>query len=578
MRKNEVKKSNDKRIYWCEITSRLTDDKGKVLLNMKQFENALNIHATIKMYSWIKHDKDIFTQIDKDKNDEQFENCKIGKPKPPHIHAVLEFNTAIKVSSIAKWFGVKENRIEYPSRNDKTFGKEKYAYQTHRWEDATLLKFVYDENEVHIKSGVDRKEWFDNINTWKQARVENKEVDFNDKEILDAWLNKVEYKGYSLDELKKKIRLNNYYKYERYFLKARENYLFYNAPLPSTRHNFYIDANENNNTRSATGKSLFTKCLACYFAKEYIENYEKYTYDELKTMKIIYEVGDKKVAFQKYDGEPIIVFNDLSNYDIKDMLGHRNIKNVFELFPTRFGLDKKYGDICIIAKYILVNGIEPFETFINGIAGKYKDKLGEMVNEDADTEQYFRRFVCNAFLEDDNTIRLRWNKGVLENTKEYRVYISNKIHFNINEAIKCRDAYFTILENKVKTKLLGYEKIIKDKNTCSKEEREKLKEKIILAQKQLDEIENKKVVETDEKGNILPIGKDKKQFIDLVINFNNLYIDGEKVYRKNDNQVICDLSFYNKNESAIRKAYFEKELPSNIKVKELLDSDEDLPF
>ncbi|MCQ2387948.1 MAG: hypothetical protein MJ066_05860 [Clostridia bacterium] len=577
MKKNETK-TNTKRIMCCEITTRLKDDDGKTLLDMKRFEKALSIHSTIKMYSWILHDKDTFTQIDKDKNDEQFENCKIGKPKPKHIHAVLEFNTAIKVSSIAKWFGINENRIEYPSRSDKNFAREKYAYQTHRWEDKTLLKFVYKENEVHIKGGTDRDEWFESVNTWKKANVNNSVVVFNEN-MLDEYLHQVEYDGYSLDLLKKKIRLKNYYKNERYFLKARENYLFYNAPLPSTRHNFYIDANErDNNTRSATGKSLFTKCLACYFAKEYIDNYENYTYDELKTKKIIYEVGDKKVAFQKYDGEPIIVFNDLSNYDIKEMLGHRNIKNVFELFPTRFGLDKKYGDICIIAKYILVNGIEPFETFVNGIAGKYKDRNGDMVNEEADTEQYFRRFVCNAYLEDDNTIRLNWNKGVLENTKEYRVYKTTKMYFNINEALKCREAYFILLENKVKTKLLEYEKLIKNKNACSKEEKQKIKEKIVLAQKQLDEIENKKDLETDLKGNALPMGEEKKQFINLVLNFNNLIVDDENVYRKDNRKKICSLSFYNKNIEAIRKAYYQKELPSNINIKEITNGDDDLPF
>jgi len=128
--------SNVKR---CEIVTNLMKDDEQ-LFDLEKMKLILASKKCIKDYSYIIHDKDVYTSLDEERNPEHKE----GTLKPSHIHLLLRFqdNQPQDMKYIAKWFGVAENFVQ------KIRGK---------WEDAVMYqthlnspdKYQYSVDEVH---------------------------------------------------------------------------------------------------------------------------------------------------------------------------------------------------------------------------------------------------------------------------------------------------------------------------------------------------------------------------------------------------------------------------------------------
>lgn len=92
----------------CEIVSNLEND-GTVLFDMDNMKNVLRTRDCIQDYSYIIHDKDIYSQSEEEKNPSH----KYGTLKPAHIHLLLRFkeNQPQKLECVAKWFGIAPNFV-----------------------------------------------------------------------------------------------------------------------------------------------------------------------------------------------------------------------------------------------------------------------------------------------------------------------------------------------------------------------------------------------------------------------------------------------------------------------------------
>ena len=128
------------KIRMCEIVSQLMDNEGNSLFDIEKMKLILATKKCIHDYSYIIHDKDIYTEEDEEKNPDH----KAGELKPQHIHLVMRFENNQPQDSkyVAKWFGIQENFV------NKIHGKfsDAVLYQTHR---NCPDKYQYPEEEVH---------------------------------------------------------------------------------------------------------------------------------------------------------------------------------------------------------------------------------------------------------------------------------------------------------------------------------------------------------------------------------------------------------------------------------------------
>ena len=96
---------------------------------------------------------------------------------------------------------------------------------------------------------------------------------------------------------------------------------------------------------------------------------------------------------------------------------------VFDTHPKNIRQHVKHDSIRLTNQVNIVNGIDDLTTFLDGLAGEYKEKDGTL-RKSEDKGQSYRRFpIIIPLHESDFDILL--NKGVLEGTKEYQQFVAH---------------------------------------------------------------------------------------------------------------------------------------------------------
>lgn len=130
----------------CEVETRLYDDDGNILFDMKKLPDILLEKSNcIDKYAWIIHNQDVYSEEEEEKDPKYI----AGSPKPDHIHLLLHFkrNQPQRYKHVAGWFGLAANFV---SRIRK------------KWENAVLYlvhlnapeKFQYDANDIKANFNV----------------------------------------------------------------------------------------------------------------------------------------------------------------------------------------------------------------------------------------------------------------------------------------------------------------------------------------------------------------------------------------------------------------------------------------
>ena len=94
----------------CEIVSRLKNDNGDILFDLKKMQEVLQEKShVIREWAYIIHDKDKYSETDESKESEN----KKDTLKPEHIHLILRFERQQPQNTkyIAKWFNISENFV-----------------------------------------------------------------------------------------------------------------------------------------------------------------------------------------------------------------------------------------------------------------------------------------------------------------------------------------------------------------------------------------------------------------------------------------------------------------------------------
>lgn len=191
-----------------------------------------------------------------------------------------------------------------------------------------------------------------------------------------------------------------------HFQKLRGDFLSY-QDAPESVMNFYVFG------EGGTGKDLLAKALARALAPDADKPY--------------FKVGGENVSWEGYDGEPVVIWEDMR---VGDMI--RTAKSRGMLFrilgPWREPDEKPIVNIKgsktqLLNRVNIVTAPEGYEEFLRGLAGEYESMQGgvRIKHEAENLGQGFRRFpVIIPVAEREFSIFV--NSGVLNGTREYQSY------------------------------------------------------------------------------------------------------------------------------------------------------------
>lgn len=347
----EKYKNVKKRIFnimqYCKhpVTEEVLLTEDKIIEALSKFKSC--------NYAYILHDKDL-------KEDRE-------TPKPPHFHIVIQTDNPVKILTVAKRFDLMPNFIECPR------GRNSFAdcceYLTHEHPTQQKKgKHLYADEEV--KSNFEFREFLEEIQE-KRLKKEFRE----NMSRKTYYLSQIHDGSMTLnDVLEEDIEF--YYDNERDLKHFRYAYLQENAEMPRVRQNFYIYG------EGGTGKDVMSRALARSLFPELTNDNE-----------IFFEVGGNGVLFDGYDGQPVLIWSDYRAIELLRAFNYNRgmLFKIFDTHPTKINLNIKYGKVNLINEYNIVNSVEPYNEFLDGLAGEYTSTDG-IEHSAEDKKQSYRRF------------------------------------------------------------------------------------------------------------------------------------------------------------------------------------------
>lgn len=387
----DVTKAEDKRVR--QVTLSLLADTITEAEIQKVFKNWA---VGIKGGAYCLHDKDTYSEKEAKKynkrlddkiayyenlDDEEakekvkeLESSKVeaGQDKPDHYHILMNFGKSPRtLGDIAKAFKTEVNMIEVVSRGMKGFASM-MAYLTHNTTKAQRDgKYVYDNDIVKnvIFPEVALFEDFDDYDSFISAFIAKElEFDLNAKMVMQGKITPEELKEKDPDYYLKNLTLIKH---------ARREYVN-SLPTPNILFNYYIGAMESSveGSQGRIGKSMASKILAIsLLAPDYpdVDFYEM-TDDDLVRKGYIYWAGGDGVALQRYDGQKVIIWDDVRGFDLIKTFG--GVSRLFDAFDTRpkpVPLNIKYGETYLKNSYNIITGTQTYKEFINELSVEFKE-------------------------------------------------------------------------------------------------------------------------------------------------------------------------------------------------------------
>ena len=407
---------------------------GERLCYFDDIISALKRYKTFGDWAYCIHDKDVYTQdaIDdiyfslaaqakkkgiKDEHSlsEYIQDnlyAKLGDTKGRHIHVVCKPKKALEISTISKWFGLSESG----NRNVPEFlilsineGKGRTTgfwdcvrYLTHEDEEQQKLgKFLYPDSEVFTSDSI--ANWRETLNAMKiDENKYGKGRSVSERFIIDVLkYGKSISQCYSeMDEI---MFLSSLHKLQN----ARQQYLINNAPLPNTRINIYVHG------VGGVGKDVFCELLSHFL------------YPSIKNINdCVFGIGGNNSTFDKYDGQPVIIWSDVRASDLISTIGRRSVLTTFDPHPKMQSgnVNVKFGSTRLINDVNIVNGVDNPHKFIRDLASSYSDSFGVYHNaEDNNLEQFYRRFPIVVWLSLDR-YKIMLNTAVYSGSTDYKNY------------------------------------------------------------------------------------------------------------------------------------------------------------
>jgi hypothetical protein len=422
----------------CEIESRFYDDAGNELFSIARLIDWLVKHADIiSRYAWVVHDRDVYVVEDADLSlkaptlelapagcwlpiDEELRSIRaflrspfaligaLGALKPAHIHCAVEFVNARSYAQIAQELGLPEGQIHKPTAHlPKAMRGYVFeamaAYQCHQDpEQLAKGKTPYDFAEIHT-SGFDYGEMFHEYMNRKTRAKASKMTRSEVNELANA----IRRGEKTTRELEEQYGWSFVWQHRKQFADATTDYVLSDDCPLDNRLSMYIgpsqDYVERGGRLAGLGKSALSTEIARALHPEMVNSQDAY-----------HEVTNLKVPYERYRGQPTIVFHESRGRMVAKLGGVENFLNLTDPHPKKGAENIKFGDVVLVSDTLIFEGIQPRQQFMARLAGEYRDKDGNQVEAEA-LEQVPRRFPLVLELE-DKLVRLLINKGVFNHT------------------------------------------------------------------------------------------------------------------------------------------------------------------
>lgn len=327
---------------------------------------------SLNAWAYIRHDKDVYNQ-----DDDIPEGKEIGDVRPPHWHVMLSFKNVVEIGGIARDFGVSENYIERWQGKGAFLDGIQYLTHEHPRQFQDLGKHKYERSEVRFESEEKANFYWDMLDT----RTEKRLYSLPEKDAIDRVLAKLKSGEWDLTDAYKDNE-SLYAKQETLFKRSRRLYLA-NKPLPLVRTNYYITG------VGGAGKSVAAIAMA------------RSLFPDLPDEKLYYIVGDGRVAFDKYDGQPVIIWDDWRARDLLSKFDRGTVWKIFAVNPEKVTQQVKYGEVVLTNSINIVTAVQPFKDFITDLAGEYVDS-NRTKHKAEDPGQGYRRFPVFIEIARDN--------------------------------------------------------------------------------------------------------------------------------------------------------------------------------
>ncbi len=329
--------------------------------NESNIVNAIgNWGASLENWAYVRHDKDKYVDSDHIPT-----NSKLGDDRPAHWHVLLKFTNQIEFSTIAKAFGVPENMVE------KKVGQGAFLdclyYLTHEDDKQRLLgKYVYDRDEIKMMNDETARQMWELVDVREERRAKK----LSKGESCDVFLEKLSKGKMTLKQVYNTDSAV-YAENETLFKRARRSFLKY-APTPLVRSNYHISG------LGGSGKTVIAKAMA------------RAMFPDKPDDEIFFVVGDGRVAFDNYDGQPVIIWDDFRANELLNSFDRGSVWKLFAINPDRVSVHVKNGETTLVHTINIVTSVEPFQKFIEGLVKEFKKNGNTLAAEDVG--QAYRRF------------------------------------------------------------------------------------------------------------------------------------------------------------------------------------------
>ena len=353
-------------------------------IDTPQIEAGLD-HKSIKRWCWIWHDRDIYTE--EDEIADRTGRIKAGDRKFKHAHIVIEVPGKVPISTIARWFKVPPQQVTIlRGRGAFLDGSEYLVHESPRA--VEQHKTHYDDDEVHISPGFDfRKELTD-----LQAHRAKFGKRSGEMTPADTMRMHVMLDGWTMKQCREDDPLT-FAKIRSTLPPLRLDYLMDAPPCPF-RLNIYVDG------PGGIGKSAFCEYIAQAMFQSVDDPY--------------FCIGnDERVTFDGYDGQPAIIWDDMRVTDFIHQFGSNGAYRLLDPHPRKIAEQAKHSRVILNNALNIINGVQPYEEFIAGLAGTYTDKFGTH-HEAEDENQAWRRFPMILCVR-ENDFDVLINQGFVNN-------------------------------------------------------------------------------------------------------------------------------------------------------------------
>lgn len=317
---------------------------------------------SLQAWAYIRHDKDVYNQ-----DDDIPEGKEIGDNRPAHWHVMLQFKNAVEISGIARDFGVSENYVERWQGQGAFLTGIQYLTHEHPRQYQELGKHRYEREEVKFASEEIAQHFWERLDDRTERLINT----LPKAELIEKLMKKINSGEYDLDDVYQKDK-SLFSEQEALFKRARKNYLA-RKPIPTVRSNYYITGN------GGAGKSVAAKAMA------------RSLFPNLPDEKIFFTVGDGRVAFDKYDGQPVIIWDDWRAKDLLSKFDRGTVWKIFAINPEKISLSVKYGETSLTNTVNIITSVQKFQDFIDELAGEYVDR-NRTKHKKEDKTQGYRRF------------------------------------------------------------------------------------------------------------------------------------------------------------------------------------------